>query len=485
MAKEKTKEPSIKDKISKRSKLLKMVEEEKRTAEKTGEPLMIGNSEDFTDFGRDQYTMTSILGIDLNICGWKKGTINIIWGDSQSGKTTNSVGMIEGIQLHNPDAIFAYFDTEQTVDKNFLDRFKDLNQENIFFFRFTQIEQIMDKILELLREDMVDYIILDSYDATSSKSTQEKSFEKDKQQVMGKAACLSMAIPEIQELLKKNGATMNIVQQVRVTFNKMMQAYDSRSGGNALKFAPSSILKLANLKDGNEQDENGNVKTRFVRFKNEKSKVSRPYMETYSYINVDPKVPNAILKRKECLDYAMEYGIVEMSGSWINVTYLDQETGEMKDEKFQGKARAQKLFDSNLDLYTETKLKVYAAGLPTEIFIVKFDEIITLLEKENENMKESKIMIYTQKGREDLITDMDKRKFKFDKKIYTPESVLEMALPEEPNKVFADDENYLSGKQKFKIASFNLLSLDEQEKIKEKQRKEIEKENKLKSIVVK
>lgn len=483
MAKEKVKEPSIKDKISKRERMKALVKEEKRLAEKAGEPLMIGNAGDFTDFGREQYNMTSILGIDLNVCGLKDGTINIIWGDSQAGKTTNSVGIMEGIQLHNPDAVFAYFDTEQTVDDNFLNRFKDLNQENIFFFRYTKIEAIMDKMLELLREDLVDYIFLDSYDATSSKTTQAKSFENDNQQAMAKAACMSMALPEVQELLKKNGATLTIIQQMRTKFNRAMQAYDDRSGGNALKFAPSTILKISNLKEGNETDEKGNVKTRFVRFQNQKCKVSRPYLETSSYINTDPKVPSAILKRKECLDYAFEYGILEKNGSWISMSYLDQETGEIITDKFQGAEKALRIFDKQLDLYSETKLKVYAAGLPTEVFIVKFDQILDIIEKENANMKKSKIAVCKKLGREDLLSDMDKTDFKFDRKVYTPLSTLEMAAPEIAPKGL--EEGYISGAERFKLAEFNLLPFEEKEKIMEKNKKDIEKEMKLNAIKVK
>ncbi|MGL5716541.1 MAG: hypothetical protein ACRCXX_14490 [Cetobacterium sp.] len=479
----KVKEPTLKDKISKREKMRELVKQEKKEAEKLGEPLMIGNAGDFTDFGREQYNMTSILGIDLNVCGLKDGTINIIWGDSQAGKTTNSVGIMEGIQLHNPDAVFAYFDTEQTVDDNFLNRFKDLNQENIFFFRYTKIETIMDKMLELLRENMVDYIFLDSYDATSSKTTQAKSFENDNQQMMAKAACMSMALPEVQELLKRNAATLTIIQQVRTKFNRAMQAYDDRTGGNALKFAPSTILKIANLKDGNELDDKGNVKTRYVRFQNQKCKVSRPYLETCSYINTDPKVPSAILKRKECLDYAFEYGILEKNGSWITMNYIDQSTGELKTEKFQGQDRALRILDSQLDLYSETKLKVYAAGLPTEVFIVKFDQLIELIEKENANMKKSKINAYKSVGREDLLTDMDKTTFKFDRKVYTPLTVLEMAAPEVPPKGL--EEEYVSGADRFKLAQFNLLPFEEKEKIMAQEKKEIEKEMKLNAIKVK
>lgn len=467
----------LKSQLSKRDKMLKMAAEERKMAEKLGEPITMGNPSDFTDFGRDKYRMTSILGIDLNICGLKDGSINILYGDNSTGKTTNSIGIIEGIQLHNPDAVFAYFDAEQTVDDNFLGRYKHLNQENIFFFRYAMIEKIVDKILELLRGDMVDYIIIDSYDATSSKTTQGKSFENDNQQVMTKAAVLSNAMPEIQELLKKNDATMLILQQIRQQF-KQFVAYEGRSGGNTLKFAPSSVLKISNIKDKNEIDENGNPKTRYVKIKNEKSKVSRPYLETFSYINVDPKIPHAILKRKECMDYALLYNIIEASGAWVYMNVVDPETGEIKEEKFNGKAKALKAFDEDLDLYTETKLKVYAAGLPTEVFIVKFDEILTLLEKENENMKISKRIVYTQKGAASKLSEKDKKQFIFDRNLFTPLFVLETTFPERED----ESDDYISGKKRYDIASFNLLSIEEQNKIIEEEKAKEEKAKKIADI---
>lgn len=58
MAKAKEKEPKVN--LSKKEKMLKRQEEAKKLAEKLGEPLTFGSPDSFTDFGRDQYQMTSI-----------------------------------------------------------------------------------------------------------------------------------------------------------------------------------------------------------------------------------------------------------------------------------------------------------------------------------------------------------------------------------------------------------------------------------------
>lgn len=466
----------VKTTMSKKEKMMKKMEEERKMAEKLGEPVSFGTPDTFTDFGRDQYQMTSILGIDLNICGFKKGSINVIYGESSAGKSTNCCGIMEGLSMINPDLVFSYIDTEQTIDDNFLNRFTHLNQSNIFFTRHSMVERVFDEVLDQLRNDEADFYIIDSYDATSSKSTQAKSFENDNQQVMGKASVLSNSMPEIQELLKKNGSTMIFVQQIRQQMKQFM-AFDGRSGGNTLKFAPSTVLKLTNLKDGNEKNEKGEDIVRYVKIKNEKSKVSQAYKETFSYINTDPDIPQAIMKRKECLDYAIEYGLITRRGSYYFMDIVNKEDGEIKEISSQGTKKLMEEFNRDLDLYTEMKLKVYAIGLPPEIFIVKFDEILDMLEVENSNMKEDKIIAYKNHGVEDSLSKGDKTEFKFDRKIFTAESVLEMALPEKDEE--DSDENYICGRKRFADGTFKLLPLSEQNAIKEREKAAIVARNKI------
>jgi RecA/RadA recombinase len=462
--KTKVKTETVLNRVNKRALMEQMVEEERKIAEKTGEAIMMGRADDFTDMGRESYHLTSILGIDLNIGGFKEGTINVIWGDSQAGKTTNSVGIMEGIQMHRPDAVFGYFDTEQTINDSFLDRYPYLNQQNIFFSRETKLEAIVDKMRQWINDNMVDYIIFDSYDATASKGTYEKSFEKDSQQVMDKAAVLSRAMPEIQEGLKKHGITLIIIQQVRVGFNRGMQAYDVRSGGNALKFSPSTVLKLANQSQDNELDENGMVVTRYVRFKNEKSKVSRPYATTHSYINVDPNKNIAIHRRRECIDYCIEYGLMESKGAWVYLNLINPETGELEELKFNGKARAIAAFNNDVDLYSTMKFKVYAKGLPTELFIVKYDEIITMLEQENYLMKQNKINTYTMMGIANRLTEKDYKKFTIDKEKYTIDDMFNELFPVLTTEELEENPTYKNGNQILELARFNLMTVDEQKK---------------------
>ncbi|MGL5718297.1 MAG: hypothetical protein ACRCX2_35160, partial [Paraclostridium sp.] len=293
---------------------------------------------------------------------------------------------------------------------------------------------------------------------------------------------LSNAMPEIQEGLKKFGITMMIIQQVRTGFNRAMQAYDKRSGGNALAFAPSTVLKIANQSADNEVGADGLVDTRYVRYKNEKSKVSRPYTTTHSYINVNPDKKIAIHRRRECMDYAIEYGIISSGGAWVYVDVINEETGEVETLKFNGKARAMAAFDDDLDLYSTTKLKVYVKGLPPELFITKYDEIVTMLENENSTMKENKINTLKTVNKLHLANKRDTHKYTIDKKIYSIEGLYDMLYPEVDKDFLEENPNYKTGKQIMEMARFNLMSLDEQKEFLAKKDKE-EKAKKIELVV--
>ena len=143
-------------KTSKFEQMLQLVEEEKKLARKLGEPNLIARPGGFFDSGRDSYYFTGIMAIDFNICGRKKGVVNVTWGDNQFGKSTLEFAVIEGLQLTLPDMVVAYFDTEQTIDDTFLDRYPYLDRSKIFLFRMNQLEAIMDKMIELTANNMID-----------------------------------------------------------------------------------------------------------------------------------------------------------------------------------------------------------------------------------------------------------------------------------------------------------------------------------------
>lgn len=448
MAKKKDNEEQMNG-LSKREKLLQMLEDEKKLAEKNDEYLTIGKLEDFKEIKRENYRMTSILGVDLNICGIKKGTFNIIYGNNSSGKTTIALTAIEGIQMQEPEAVILYVDTEGTVTDDYLERFPLLNKENIFFLKEAVAEKCVDKMLEYVEKNLVDYIIMDSSDTLISKKELEK--DMDQAVIAEKARVFSRGLAKMNPYMYQNLLTMIIIQQERIVF-KGQFAVNDRSGGNALKFYPSTVLKLMPDSSMDETNSRGDILIRGVKIKNEKSKVSQPYRKTHSYINTDSSKQLSVDRFRELVDYGIEYGYIESKGAWCYIT--DPTTGEVFN--CNGKAKAMQVLRENIDLYTNIKMGIYSKGLQPEMFIVKFDGIKTMLETENAKTKEKKIRLYKATGHADKINDIDKNEFHFPSDV-SPSTLL-------------SKENYNKG-------IFILMSKEEQDQfLLEKEKKELAKE---------
>lgn len=213
-----------------------------------------------------------------------------------------------------------------------------------------------------------------------------------------------------------------------------------------MKFYPSGVLKFMPQNSLSEIDENGLIKTKYVKIRSDKSKVSRPHTETVTYLNTSPDTKIAIDKIRECVDYATQYDIFKTAGSWV--TILDAEGNEVI--KLQGNARVANEMKRNVDLYTSVKMRVYSIGLPNEMFATKFEEIKLMLETENKLMKENKVRQLTIRNRTDMITENDKKEFKFDEK---------------------QDVKYYIGEENYNATIYNLKN----DEAKEKHAKELKK----------
>lgn len=429
---------------SKKERLLEKLLEEKKIAEKAEETLKLGFLEDFNEVKRDNYKITGVLGYDLNVGGLKRGAFHVIYGDASTGKTTTILNLLEGIQMTQPDAITLYLDAETTVDERFLSRMPYLNSENIIFLKEQTAEYALDKIVEYAKENLVDYIVIDSVDSLVSKKETEKGL--DEAVMMEKARVLSRALPILQSACRENNLTVILIQQLRTKMSGIFVS-EGRSGGNAMKFYPSTVVKLSNISSQNETDSNGKISSKYLKIKNEKSKIGNPYAETYSFINTSSD-KSSIDRIKECLNYACDLSLIEKKGAWV---YIPDENGEIK--SFQGIAKAQEEFKKDIDLYSLTKLRIYGKMLDPEIFIIKFDEIIEYLTTENKMMKNKKVDLLKAIGREDLINTKDYEEFN-----------LNEPKPED----YMEEETY-------KKAKFQMLTIKE----KEEYLKEIEEKNKV------
>ena len=445
--------------IEKKNKLFEILEVEKKIAEKSGEELQIGVLKDFKISNRENYFLTGILGIDSNTNGFKKGTFNVLYGAESSGKSTIALEAVSAYQQTNPESYVLYVDTEQTVDDVFLDRIPGINKEKIIFFKDIRMEHIFDKIDELTKAGVIDFIVLDSIDTMIPMKEEEKSLED--RVMMDKAMILSRAMAKINVTMAQKGITVLMIQQLRVNFTGMIAKTNGRSGGNAAKFYPATVNFLSKQKAQNDTEkddiEGQKVVNQFCKITNEKSKISEPYKETYTFLNTDRSKKSGVAKMRELFHYATVYGLIETKGAWCYYTDLD--TGEII--KVNGKAQMLNLLAKDIDLFSKLKFMIYGKILPPELLIVKFDEIKTLIEKENALIKKNKIDILTVQNRKDLISENDLSIFSLQ------------------NKDILD----IISKEEYELGLFNLKSDEEKEEYL-KQKNEEDKKQKLKNVEI-
>ena len=412
MAKKKTTETTPEVELTKKQRLELFVKEQQLMAEKEKSVIKIGKIKDFKITGREHYMLTGICGIDFNTGGFKKGTYNVIYGAESGGKSTIALQACEGFQLSNPDLQILYVDAEQTVDEPFISRFPNLNKDNITFLKEGITEKIFDILVEMCQQNLVDVIIVDSIEAMTTNAELGKSLEENV--MMDKARLLSRALAKMNQYLSDYGITVIMIQQERIEMSMFQAKTHGRSGGKAMRYYPATVYRIAKVGSQNEttktEFQDSKVVSQYVKIINEKSKISEPYKETYTFINTDVNKKVAVEKMKEFINYAVQYGLIIKTGGWYQIIGSDGEPIE----KVQGEAKVPAVFIENLDLYTETKLTLYSLALPPELFIAQFENIKTMLKQENANIKKSKIQQLEFIGHPERITEKDRKEMIFE-----------------------------------------------------------------------
>ena len=412
MAKKKTTETTPEVELTKKQRLELFVKEQQLMAEKEKSVIKIGKIKDFKITGREHYMLTGICGIDFNTGGFKKGTYNVIYGAESGGKSTIALQACEGFQLSNPDLQILYVDAEQTVDETFISRFPNLNKDNITFLKEGVTEKIFDILVEMCQQNLVDVIIVDSIDSMTTNAELGKSLEENV--MMDKARILSRGLAKMNQYLSDYGITVIMIQQERIEMSMFQAKTHGRSGGKAMRYYPATVYRIAKVGSQNEttktEFQDSKVVSQYVKIINEKSKISEPYKETYTFINTDVNKKVAVEKMKEFINYAVQYGLIIKTGGWYQIIGSDGEPIE----KVQGEAKVPAIFIENLDLYTETKLTLYSLALPPELFIAQFENIKTMLKQENANIKKSKIQQLEFIGHPERITEKDRKDMIFE-----------------------------------------------------------------------
>jgi len=280
---------------------------------------------------------TGSIGLDLalGVGGVPRGRIVEIFGPESSGKTTLSLSIVA--QAQKRGGIAAFVDAEHAFDPEYSKKL-GVDVENLLISQPDTGEQALEITETLIRSNALDIIVVDSVAALVPRS--EIEGEMGDASVGVQARLMSQAMRKITGTLSRSKTVAIFINQLRMRIGVMFGNPETTTGGMALKFYSSirmDIRRIEQLKNGNE------IVGSRVRVKVVKNKVSPPFRQAEFDILFD-----GISQTGEILDYGVQYGLIDKSGSWFILR-----GGEGKEEMKLGQGREA----ARATLEKDTKLK--------------------------------------------------------------------------------------------------------------------------------
>jgi len=292
---------------------------------------------------------TGSIGLNaaLGIGGYPRGRIIEIYGPESSGKTTLAIHAIAEAQKMG--GIAAFIDAEHAFDRFYAAKL-GVDVNNLYVSQPDTGEQALEIADQLIRSAAIDILVVDSVAALTPK----KEIEGDMgDSVVGlQARLMSQALRKLTSTISKTNTVCIFINQLREKIGIMFGNPETTTGGNALKFYSSirlDIRRVTKIKDGD------NVIGNKVRVKVAKNKLAPPFRKTEFEITFG----EGISKSSEIVDLAVEYNVINKSGSWFS--YGGTKIG-------QGKEATKKMLKDNPELMDEIEKKIMAIisekGLP-------------------------------------------------------------------------------------------------------------------------
>jgi len=285
---------------------------------------------------------TGSISVDLalGIKGLPKGRIVEVYGPESSGKTTLAIHAIAEAQKKG--GICAIIDAEHAFDR-FYSESLGVNTEELLISQPDNGEQALEIADNLISSGAIDLLVVDSVAALTPKAEIEGDMGDSR---MGlQARLMSQALRKLTATIKKSGACVIFINQLREKIGVMFGNPETTTGGNALKFYASiriDIRRISQIKSGDEVIGNR------TRVKIIKNKLAPPFRKA----EFDIMFGEGFSKSGEIIDIGVDKGIIKKSGSWFS--YGDTKLG-------QGRDAVKSLIKDNEELATELEEKIFAA----------------------------------------------------------------------------------------------------------------------------
>ncbi len=277
---------------------------------------------------------TGCLTLDaaLGIGGVPRGRIIEIYGPESSGKTTVSLHIIAEAQKLG--GVAAFIDAEHALDPVYAAKL-GVKIDDLYVSQPDNGEQALDICDTLVRNGAVDIVVVDSVAALTPKA--EIEGEMGENHVGLQARLMSQALRKLAGITNKSKTCVIFINQLRDKIGVIYGSPEVTTGGKALKFYASirlDVRKGEAIKDG------ANIIGYKTKVKVVKNKLAPPFkVATFDMI-----FGQGISKTSCVLDLAIEFNLIQKTGSWFS--FNGEKIG-------QGRENAKKYIEENAEVYDD------------------------------------------------------------------------------------------------------------------------------------